>query len=147
MNAEVTLRTMGCADHLRLFWQAAESLLEQASFGEDPAQTRFNLLVSLQEAITNVLRHGYSEDQAPKIELHLKLCEGAFEIELRDWAEPFNPTEVWGAPDTSDPMAIPEGGYGIHMMREVFDELSYERVDDQNVLKMRKVAAQVVREA
>lgn len=146
MNAEVTLRTSGCADHLRLFWQAAESLLEQTSFGEDPAQTRFNILVSIQEAVSNVLRHGYAEGETPKVELGLKLEDGEFVIELRDWAQPFDPTQVWAVPDTSNPEAIPEGGYGILMMREVLDELQYERVDDQNVLTMRKVAAQVTAE-
>lgn len=143
MNAEVTLRSKGCADHLRMFWQTAESLLEQVPFEEDSAQTRFNILVSIQEAASNVLRHGFGPDDEPEIELRLRCDARRFEIELRDTAAPFDPTTVWAVPDTSDPLAIPEGGYGIHMMREVLDEIEYRREDGENVLVLTKIVAQV----
>ncbi|MCB9880830.1 MAG: ATP-binding protein [Planctomycetes bacterium] len=138
MNAEVMLQTKGDADHLRLFWQTAETMLEQIPFPEDAAQTRFNILVSIQEAISNVLRHGYSAPSVPQVELRLAWDGQSFTIELRDHAAPFDPTAVWALPDTSDPMAIPEGGYGIGLMREVLDSLEYRYEDGQNVLVLTK---------
>ena len=143
MNAEVTLRSKGCTDHLRLFWQAAESLLEEVQFEEDPAQTRFNILVSLQEATSNVLRHGFGPDEQPDMELVVHINDTHVEIQLRDRAVAFDPTSVWAVPDTSDPMAIPEGCYGIHMMREVLDEIEYRYEDGQNILVLKKAVVQV----
>ena len=138
MNAEVTLRSKGYADHLRLFWQTAESVLDLVPFEDDPVQTRYNILVAIQEAVSNVLRHGFGAGGAPDLELRLAWNGELFRIELRDSAPAFDPTQVWATPCTEDATSIPEGGYGILIMREVLDELRYRREGDQNILVMSK---------
>lgn len=143
MSTQVLLQSRGEAEHLQLFWQTAETVLERIPFPEDPVQTRFNILVSIQEALSNILRHGYGRGQEPRVELRLSWDGQSFVIELRDHAPRFDPTAVWSLPDTSDPMAIPEGGYGIGLMREVVDELEYRYENGQNILVLTKAVARV----
>lgn len=145
MTAEVRLRLSGRLDHLRMVWQAAEALLEDVPFREDPVQTRYNLLLATQEAVSNILRHGYhSSPETPPIELRLKWDGQVFRIELRDRAAPFDPTQIHGAPDPDARDEIPESGYGIHIIRAVIDDLHYERIGSENVLVLEKALAPVL---
>lgn len=149
MTAEVLLQLTGNVDHLRTTWQAAEALLEHVPFEEDPVQTRYNVLLALQEALSNVLRHGYG-GPAPGsrafIQVGLSWDGETFRMELRDEAEAFDPTQIFGAPDTEDSAMIPEGGYGIHIIRAVLDNMFYKREGQHNVLVLEKLLAPVLDE-
>ena len=62
MSSLVVLSLTGPMDHLRLVWQTGETLLQSVVFDDDPEGNRYNVLVALQEMVTNVLRHGYRLD-------------------------------------------------------------------------------------
>ncbi|MFM1873984.1 MAG: hypothetical protein RL398_3406 [Planctomycetota bacterium] len=145
MHAQVTLTLSGPMDHLRLVWQAGETLLESVEFDEDPESTRYNILLALQEMVTNVLRHAYGLDERKPIEVTFRLVEDAMEVELADQGPPFDPlafqNEVsLAATDEDESMPTEVGGYGIHIAKVVMDELGYERRGTANVLSMRKFA-------
>jgi serine/threonine-protein kinase RsbW len=140
METEVTLRLVGPVDQLRLAWQVGEGLLDQVAFAEEPEATRYNVLVALQEMVTNVLRHAYGGDENRPIELRYRIDAEAFEVTLEDEGQAFDPlahdtTEVEGDHE----MPVDAGGYGIFITRQVMDELSYERVDGKNQLRLRKL--------
>ncbi len=142
MSSQVVLKLTGPMDHLRLTWQAGEALLESIPFDDDPEGTRYNILLALQEMVTNVLRHAYELDESKPIEVVFAIDETSFEIQLRDQGPEFDPL----AHDTSDvaeDTGIPReiGGFGIHIAKIVMDELGYERVDGWNILRLRKLVA------
>ena len=58
MIADVQLTLRGSVDSLRIAWQTGETLLEPVRFEEDPESTRYNILVAVQEMLTNVIRYG-----------------------------------------------------------------------------------------
>ncbi len=140
MNAEVDLELNGELDFLRLAWQAAECVLDRILFEEDEEQCRYNLLLAIQEALTNSLRHGYG-DEAPErkwIGLRIRVHEGCLRIEIRDRAFPFDPTVVPDLQDTPEGEVLPEGGYGLRIIRAVTDRLTYRREEEMNVLVLEK---------
>lgn len=147
MAVHVLLKLTGPMDHLRLAWQTGETLLESVTFDEDPEGTRYNILLALQEMITNVLRHAYDLDENKPVEVSFGISEDGFEISLRDQGPEFDPL----AHDTEQlasatDMPVEVGGYGIYIARLVMDELSWQRQDGWNCLRMRKnisVPAQV----
>jgi anti-sigma regulatory factor (Ser/Thr protein kinase) len=56
------------------------------------------------------------------------------EIEIKDDGRPFNPLEA-PPPDMGKPLAAKQvGGLGIHLVREMMDELEYRRENDKNLL-------------
>ncbi len=99
------------------------------------------LVVSTNEAITNILNHGYGQDVGD-IEVLVARQNHKLIIRLRDHARPFDPTTV-PKPDITLPLeARILGGLGVHMMREFTDELSYRTTNNgENELIMIKYDA------
>jgi serine/threonine-protein kinase RsbW len=139
MFAQVALKLTGPMDHLRLVWQTGETLLDAVVFDEDPEGTRYNVLVALQEMVTNVLRHGYRLDESKPIEVSFELTDDSLQIMLRDQGPPFDPLQ-WDTSDidVAEEMPSEAGGHGIRIARMVMDRVEYERTQGWNVLRMTK---------
>ena len=140
MTASVELRLYGSLDHLRLLWQVGETMLEGVPFEDDPEGTRYNVLLAVQEMVTNVLRHAYRNDDGQPIEINMQASPGNFQVQLRDKGAEFDPMS-YVAPkghQVTEPPLNEAGGYGIMIAKMVMDDVSYERKDDWNVVSMRK---------
>jgi serine/threonine-protein kinase RsbW len=115
-------------------------MLESVPFEIDPECTRYNVLLALQEMVTNVLRHAYDGDDSQPVEVQFTVTEEAFELELRDRGPAFDPLAhdvSMLLMDTSMPTAA--GGFGIHITRLVMDRLEYANIDGWNTLRMAKL--------
>lgn len=139
MTANVQLHLHGEMDHLRIVWQTGETLLESIPFGEDPDGTRYNLLLAIQEMLTNVLRHAYAGHENEPVVVEFFASDTGMAVEIRDRGPEFNPVVVEMEPDEENPP--PEGGgYGIMIAKIVMDDLDYQREAGWNVLRMSKAA-------
>lgn len=139
MFAQVVLQLTGPMDHLRLVWQTGETLLESLQFDEDPEGTRYNVLLALQEMVTNVLRHAYKLDESKPIEVAFQLASDSLTIELRDQGPEFDPlTYDLTVTPVDESMPTECGGYGIHIARLVMDRVEYCRRDGWNILRLAK---------
>lgn len=137
MHAKVALHLTGPMDHLRLVWQTGETLLDSVMFEEDNEGNRYNVLLALQEMVTNVLRHAYDHDVSRPVVVEFEVEDAAFCVTLRDQGPEFDPLNC----ETQDVVldtAMPEqaGGFGIHITKMVMDEVTYERKDGWNCLRM-----------
>lgn len=141
MSSQVVLQLTGPMDHLRLIWQTGETLLDSVVFEDDPEGTRYNVLVALQEMVTNVLRHGYELDETRPIEVVFELSEDTLQIVLRDQGPAFDPL-AYDATVCRDDRSMPQdaGGFGIHIARAVMDKVEYAREDGWNILRLSKCA-------
>lgn len=139
MNGTVDLRLCGSMDYLRILWQVGETLLESVPFEDDPEGTRYNVLLAIQEMVTNILRHAYGNDDSKPVEVRMQTHPENFTVELRDRGPAFDPLshEV----PTTDLIATANtetGGYGIMITKMVMDSVTYARRDGCNILTMRK---------
>ncbi|MDX9720463.1 MAG: SpoIIE family protein phosphatase [Myxococcota bacterium] len=84
-------------------------------------ETLQRLELAVDEAFTNVVRHAYYGDQTRDIELRIESLGDAMVIELHHCGERFDPSIV------QEPSfdGSRDGGFGIHLMRQCVDELSY----------------------
>lgn len=143
MAAHVVLNLTGSMDHLRLVWQVGETLLEPVAFADDPEGTRYNILLALQEMLTNVLRHAYAPSDPRPIEVTFDVTDSVVEIGVRDRGREFNPLEYEATElMAADAPALSSGGYGIYITRMVMDEVTYQRTGGWNHLRMRKLCNQ-----
>jgi serine/threonine-protein kinase RsbW len=141
MATEVVLKITGPTDHLRLVWQTGETLLDTLEFDEDPEGTRYNVLVALQEMVTNVLRHAYLLDEDKPVEVAFTVHDHVLTIALRDQGPAFDPLGHDTADlDAEESMPTEVGGHGIRIARLVMDRIEYARVDGWNTLTMCKSA-------
>lgn len=87
-------------------------------------QVAGDFVLAVNEAVTNVLLHGYDE-QPGYVVVSVEAGGGDLLVRLTDDARLFDPTAV-PPPDINLPLEErPLGGLGVHMMRQLTDELNY----------------------
>ena len=103
-----------------------------------PASVVNALNVALDEAVSNAINHGYEAGAPGEIAVRLRRDADRVEVEVEDDGRPFDPLQA-PPPDLSLPLERrPIGGLGIHLIRNLMDEVSYARIGGRNVLKMVK---------
>jgi anti-sigma regulatory factor (Ser/Thr protein kinase) len=90
--------------------------------------------LTLNEALANVIRHGYGGATDRPIEVSAEARKGEFRMSIRDWAKPFDPSKV---PQRCGGELTP-GGLGLLCIRKLMDEVKYERLADGMLLTMIK---------
>ena len=114
------------------------SLQEFAQTQKLPAPVLQAADLALEEHLTNVMNYGYADTRSHEILVRMEIVDGAFQIEVEDDGQPFNPL-ARPPVNTSIPLEDrPIGGLGIHLIRQYMDEVAYRREGDRNVLQMRK---------
>ena len=97
----------------------------------------FRVTLVLEEIITNVILYGYEDGLEQKISVRLSWKDPYIKLEVEDDGRPFNPLET-PPPDKRKPLAERQvGGLGIHLVREMMDELEYWRENDKNLLVLK----------
>ncbi|WP_413720736.1 ATP-binding protein [Silicimonas sp. MF1-12-2] len=96
--------------------------------------------IVLAEALNNIVEHAYPQDQPGEITMSLRLRQTGLLVEISDRGKPMPHGR---APLGNHPMAefgedpMPEGGYGWYLIRELVQDLVYDRRDGQNILIFR----------
>ncbi|MBI4583817.1 MAG: ATP-binding protein [Planctomycetes bacterium] len=94
------------------------------------------VVLALDEAAANIVEHGYPEGGLQKIEVGIDIQPDRVVIELRDTGIPFNPLSLHQGPKEK---GFSKRGYGIHLIRQIMDEIGYRRSDHgENILTMTK---------
>lgn len=102
------------------------------------ADVEFDLNLALDEIIVNVIRHGYQDQGPHEIGVSFALDGGELTVSVEDDGVPFNPLEA-PPPNLNVPFEERQpGGLGIHLVKNLMDELQYQRRGDRNVLTMKK---------
>ncbi len=112
------------------------------AFGKEGAlsvQHIYQLNLVLDELLTNIVSYGYDDDLTHEISLRLRAEPGHLTAVLTDDGKPFNPLEE--APAAILDGSIEDrqiGGLGIHFMRTLMDEVTYQRQGGHNQLTLIK---------
>jgi sigma-B regulation protein RsbU (phosphoserine phosphatase) len=97
-----------------------------------------SLNLALEEAVTNIILYAYPKGSDGLVDIEAVLREHSIEFIITDSGVPFDPT---AAPDADITLPAEErsiGGLGIYIVRQIMDEVRYQRLDDKNVLTMIK---------
>jgi sigma-B regulation protein RsbU (phosphoserine phosphatase) len=92
--------------------------------------------LALEEAIANVIMYAYPEGQRGTVEIALEMKEGHLQTCVSDAGTPFNPLQQPDAKLSSSIEERPIGGLGIHLIKEIMDEVVYQYKDGKNILTM-----------
>ena len=98
----------------------------------------FNLTLVLEEAIVNVINYAYPKEDHESIYLSAKMQEGSIIFVLSDSGKEFDPTMAPEADVTLSAEDRQIGGLGIFLIRQIMNEVRYERIDGKNVLTLEK---------
>ncbi len=102
-----------------------------------PAEA-FPVEMCLEEIVTNVMKYAYGEGVDKPIVINARLEGDALVLEVIDEGDRFNPLDLDRPPEgrSLDEMEI--GGLGVHLTRQMMDEVSYARRGAKNILTMKK---------
>jgi len=94
--------------------------------------------LALEEALSNVIFYAFEKGSKNEINLDFKLEGTVMTIVLSDEGKPYDPTKKED-PDISLPAEDrPIGGLGIFLIRQIMNEITYNRVGNKNQLTMVK---------
>ena len=105
---------------------------------EVPSRALYSLNLALDELVTNVILYGYDDPAGQKITVQIQALPQMLTGSVEDSGREFDPLAM-PEPDLNAPLASRElGGLGIHLVRNLMDEVTYQREGGKNLLTIRK---------
>ena len=133
MGASASLKISPTFDELDRISAVVEDVGEQDNW---PHDLIFKVNLVLDELSVNIVSYG---GDASEIEVSLDTDAEEVRVEICDDGAPFDPLTEAPEPDLDAPLEDrPVGGLGIHLVREMMDELHYSRQGGKNRLAMVK---------
>jgi serine/threonine-protein kinase RsbW len=96
----------------------------------------FALHLALEEAVINVINHGYSDGQPHTFTVELAAADRRVTITVTDDAPAYNPLARAEVDITLPIEDRPIGGLGVHLVKKLMDSARYERRDGRNILTL-----------
>jgi anti-sigma regulatory factor (Ser/Thr protein kinase) len=106
------------------------------SLGMDSGRI-LDIELALEEALVNIINYAYKGRKPGDIEVSCATGEGMLVIETIDSGTPFDVLSVPPPELTLDLSERRPGGLGVHLIKQLMDEVSYRREGDRNVLTFR----------
>jgi serine/threonine-protein kinase RsbW len=106
-----------------------------------PAHVRRSVGVALDELLNNTVAYGFAGRERGEVTIEVELRTDRVSVTLTDDGRAFDPFGVAApaAPDQVLPVEErPLGGLGLHLVRRMMDEISYDRRADRNVVVLAK---------
>lgn len=111
-----------------------DALADQYGFSED---TRFAMQLCMEEALANVVMHGYRSEPGHPIVLRSSVSENELFLVIEDRGPAFAPVEPASPGRATTPInleSIEPGGNGIRLLYRFAGSVAYERFADGNRL-------------
>jgi anti-sigma regulatory factor (Ser/Thr protein kinase) len=111
------------------YWEFAEALGVQSAISQ-------SLILAFDELLSNIIYYAYQDDNEHEIEIQVDLTETSVTATIMDDGVAFNPFGL-DEPDTTTSLQSREiGGLGIHLVRQIIDQVGYEHRDGKNVVTL-----------
>jgi serine/threonine-protein kinase RsbW len=131
--------------HLRIHSQTEKLNLVRDFIAEAAREVGFDdeatgkIMLAVDEACTNIIKHAYKSLPNRDIDLDVKSNGKRFEIEITHDGASFDPLAV-KRPDMKEYLRkYQHGGLGIHLMRTLMDKVEYQVLPDRrNIVRLVK---------
>ena len=98
----------------------------------------FEINLALDELFTNIISYGYQDNSDHLIEITITPLNNSLELCIEDDGVPFNLIDVAGPDLPCDIESCKIGGLGIHLIKNLMDEVCYRRSKGKNRLTLKK---------
>ena len=93
-------------------------------FGYPPQDTRVNIPLACDEAITNAIVHGNESDPGKKVNIQIYISPNRFRIRVRDEGKGFKLEDV--SNPTRGEALLRASGRGVYLMRNIMDSVEFK---------------------
>ncbi len=93
----------------------------------------------LEEAVSNIILYAYPKQMGKEISIMADENDNILVLTLTDTGEEFDPTQV---PEVDINLSAEErsiGGLGIFLIKNIMNEVEYQRVEGRNVFTLKKI--------
>ncbi|HEY5720368.1 MAG TPA: ATP-binding protein [Gammaproteobacteria bacterium] len=104
-------------------------------------QPLYQLQVALDEMVSNVIRYAWPEGGSHLIHVRMTVATGRVTIQISDDGRPFDPHDAPAPAPPQPGQRSRPGGLGVHMVKQIVEQLDYTRADGRNCLTMSKTCA------
>ena len=114
---------------------AVTELCQQAGC---PTELTMQLKLAVEEAVVNVMAYAYPKGTKGNVTFEFQASDMMLKFTIIDNGKSFDPT---AHPQTDTTLPAHErqiGGLGIHLVRQIMDNVAYQRIDGLNVLTLTK---------
>jgi serine/threonine-protein kinase RsbW len=117
--------------------QATDTISEALTRLEVPEEKRLEIALAVQEALANAVVHGCENDPSKEVRCQLQChSQGGILVTVTDPGPGFNPL---GLAEPRQPGKLyAEHGRGVSLIRQLMDEVHFERSGSGNQIRMRK---------
>ena len=105
--------------------------------GLDPELT-MNINLALKEVVSNVILYAYPREMGEKITIMAQSDSHNLMFTITDKGKEFDPTQVEEADITLSAEDREIGGLGIYIVKNIMNEVTYQRLDGKNILTLKK---------
>ena len=103
-----------------------------------PDELSMPINLALEEIVANVMLYAYPDNKSGQVMVESWRADDKICFSISDSGKPFDPTQQKEADVTLSAEEREIGGLGIHLVRQLMDEIRYERKDEKNVLILSK---------
>jgi serine/threonine-protein kinase RsbW len=101
-------------------------------------ELQMNLNLVMEEMVSNVIFYAYPEGKKEEIELVAESDGKELTFVLSDKGKEFDPTMKEDANPDINPMERDIGGMGIYIVKNIMNQVTYQRLEGKNLLTMKK---------
>ncbi len=116
MKRKITFSSDTC--HLAGVRDAVRAFLSESGVDECTGEM---LVLALDEACTNVIRHAYAHASKP-VRLEMEKLRDRVRFTLRDYGRSCDPEKIRSRALED----VRPGGVGVHIIKQIFDEVTYQ---------------------
>lgn len=134
-SASLVIHITARHENIDSFTPAIENFLLQQGIDK---KTVFQVVLVLDEAVTNTISYGYEPKEQHDIHITLTIEPSRILVTIEDTGRAFNPL-LAPRPELDVPLAQrkkPVGGMGVHFIQACMETMEYTRKNEKNVLIM-----------
>ena len=143
MNKEQETKNKGVGKHFSLVMrndiQQIPTLAEWIDMIGLPDELNMSINLALEEAVSNVMLYAYPDTNSGRVLVEAEKTADRVTFIISDSGVAFDPTKQKEADITLSVEERAIGGLGIHLVRQLMDDIHYERKDEKNVLTLVKM--------
>jgi serine/threonine-protein kinase RsbW len=101
-------------------------------------ELQMNLNLVMEEMVSNVIFYAYPEGKTADIELVAESDGKELTFVLSDKGKEFDPTAKTDVDPNKNPAERDIGGMGIYIVKNIMNQVTYQRLEGKNLLTMKK---------
>ena len=131
MNWEISIKND--VDELGRVAALVDSIADELRFS---SEQRMDIGLALDEVASNIIFYAYPDGMEATIDLKAESDGQKLTFVLSDQGREFDPTKVVAADMGANPAERPLGGMGIFIVKNIMNQVSYQRLQGNNQLTM-----------